>query len=464
MDKYAEELSGISKGQKTIAEALNQLEVVKEAFLRSSRIEQVIKSHSDDIYDIKNRIENFSTCTYVDSKTAEFKNFLEIMIENKFKELSFQLMTHLNQKINESDARRFLDQKVSWTDFIELKNTISSMQLKMNNHIDFEYPSYKAKTQKLITPIEESIPKSEYVAQVKKFDAKVLDFESKIKEVQEKCEKYEAQEKAKEIYRNKKKFQRIITDEINTPIDSDPIYEKIEDINNILDNISNDNIDSKSKFNFIDIALKSIFNEIKYLKKNCNKLENQDKELKKYFIDCLRGRDLQNDFKKDKTLVEKLPNSELEKLYKEIREKNKRVVIIENNLKHIKTEVEFLKHSFSLKLNEFKSSIETLEKSQTDQTEKFSSIKHNLSTLEGTLNESFLKFSEESSPRKLQIGNIDTENKKIKRNYENIKISTDEFSKSLTPVIFKRSSSKIKERGYNVSPRVPHKHIHFKNI
>lgn len=38
MDKYAEEVASVAKGQQTIAEALKEFEVVKEAFYRSNRI------------------------------------------------------------------------------------------------------------------------------------------------------------------------------------------------------------------------------------------------------------------------------------------------------------------------------------------------------------------------------------------------------------------------------------------
>ena len=66
------------------------------------------------------------------------------------------------------------------------------------------------------------------------------------------------------------------------------------------------------------------------------------KDQENHFIECLRLNDMQNQLK-NRVKVEKLPADEVKKLYKEINQKNKRIVVIENNLKRFITEVEFLK-------------------------------------------------------------------------------------------------------------------------
>ena len=112
MDEYVEEISAINKGHKTIAEALNELEIVKEAFLRSSRIENKINTHEIDICDLKKQTEMLSTYSYVNSKILESQNCTEKIIEAKLDEFYYQFTSEISKKFDELDARKQLDTKV----------------------------------------------------------------------------------------------------------------------------------------------------------------------------------------------------------------------------------------------------------------------------------------------------------------------------------------------------------------
>lgn len=439
MDKYAEDIAAVSKGQKCIAEALNELEAVKEAFKRSSRIESKILDHDVEISEIKSKMQMLSTYSYVNSKNNEFYNCVESIVKSKLDEYTFQIMFELSKKVDEKDFKKQLDLKVSNPDFYSLKNLVNNTKLKLDTFADVEYPAYKSKIQ---TGLLDLTGGSE----------KLLELTNNLSNLTETCNKFSSQIReineilSKPQKKEKKKVERITHQKIieikNQEGGARLLYEKIDDIEKNISSIFNENLSSKTKFLYVEEVVKSI---LKQLEKQANeqvRLEKMIKDQEIKFIECLRLKDMQGKLKKDRIKIEKLPGDEIKKLHKEIQEKNKRIVIIENNLKQFITEVEHVKCvQKDLK-------IKVLDHGKKNQDVETSFAKNEAETLENSLNENTQKYGE----NKL-IPDLD--GKKVKRSFENLKgMSVQDFYKPISPNFVKKSVGKGLERSVNFSPRI----------
>ena len=120
------------------------------------------------------------------------------------------------------------------------------------------------------------------------------------------------------------------------------------------------------------------------------------KDQENHFIECLRLNDMQNQLK-NRVKVEKLPADEVKKLYKEINQKNKRIVVIENNLKRFITEVEFLKG-----INQgIRNKLEEVEKEKKNQGMEVMNLKQDLEAFEFSVSECLMKVNERISPKRV---------------------------------------------------------------
>ena len=330
------------------------------------------------------------------------------------------------------------------------------MRLKFDTFLEIDYPANKLKIQSNLNDLADGVNKSSNtIPQMQEFSKKLNDFERKLKELEEKPT--QSTEKIIE-YEVIQKPIRKSTIKMKTIENNEQIYRKIEDIEKEIEGICDDSTSIKTKFNNIEDILKTILKEIEKINQECIKLENNQKDMQAKFIKCLRNKDMQNQLKQDKVKIEKLCGSDVEKLYKEMSEKNKRIVIIENNSKHLNTELEFLKKNLLYKFAELQKSLFSLQKSKVDQSLEFNHIKTNISLLENTLSDNLVKLTEEISPRKLAFGAIESEDKRMKRSYESIKGITEEFNQTLTPIMSKRVHSKFSDNTYNISPRISWKH------
>ena len=443
MDKYAEEVASVAKGQQTIAEALKELEVVKEAFYRSNRIESKILDHEKEIEEIKSKMQLLSTYSYVNSKNSEFYNCIETVVKNKLDEFTFQIMFELNKKTSRSEYSKQLETKASISELQSLRHLISSTKLKLDTYLDIEAPSQKAKLQETLLGFSSDASKlSQITSSISSLSLNYSQLDSKIKEIDEKLAS--APKVMKEIeHFNHKKIIEIKGQETGSKL----LYDKIEDIEKNISNIFNESLSSKTKFLYLEEIIKSILKQLEKLDNEQKRFEKIIKDQESHFIECLRLNDMQNQMKKDRVTVEKLPADEVKKLHKEINDKNKRIVIIENNLKRFITEVEFLKG-----INQgIRNKLEEVEKQKKNQGMEVMTLKQDLEAFEFSVSESLMKVNEGLSPKRT----YDNEEKKLKRNLDSIKVTTSEdFYKPLTPSFVKRSYTKGLDRSINFSPRV----------
>lgn len=438
MDNFIEELASVTKGQKTIAVALQELEIVKEAFIRSSRIEKKITMHDSDISEIKAKMDLLSNQSYINSKSSEIKDFIENLVKSKLEEFSYSIVQDLSKKISEDEVKRQLDSKVSMSEHGKLKNNIESLKFKLNSYLDVEYPAHKAKMQNKLTELDFTSADSSNLKKIYDLENIIESLKARITDIEE--EKF-LQSHESEIYSSL------------SPVKQRKTVKKIEEFDKDFGEAWNEKNVSAKILDFEE--------DIRYLKEKlekitsyCERLGKGQKELRLHFIDSLRNKDLQNQLKRDQIKIEKLPGSEVKKIQKAIFEKNERMIMIENGFKHINTEVDFLKQKILSKFSEFYLYLQSLEKNRQSQGLEFKHLQTNVMVLESCVSENLTKLVEELSPKKNTLRILESEDKKLKRSYESIKGITDEFTKTLTPVHSRRPNSKLAERSKFVSPRV----------
>ena len=451
MDKFIDELSSVKKGQVCIAEALKELEVVKEAFIRSSRIEERILYHDTDISEIKLKLEILASQSYTNTKNSDVKNYIESLIDSKFGEFSYQMMMEMNRKISDEEVKRLLDLKAPWQEVNKIRHNLDSMKMKLDSYLEVEYPAHKAKLQSKLSEIASSSKKDPKLAKI------IGIIQQDMKELQAKVGKLEEATFLKATDRSviqdtPRENTNSTTRELNDK--KQLMVRKTEDLEENFRDVSVENSSWQIKFGEIEEKIKLIFEEIQNIHTENRELDQRQKELKSHFIKCLRNKDMQNQLKKDQVQIEKLPGPEVTKIHKAISEKNQRIVMIENGFRHINTEVEYMKQKLMSKFSGFYKYLESLEKTRIIQGEEFKNLKSNISIFESTVTESLAKFSEDLSPRRNIFSLMESEDKKMKRSYESIRGFSDELTKTLTPVYSRRVCSKMSERGVHASPRI----------
>ena len=299
------------------------------------------------------------------------------------------------------------------------------------------------------------------LSQLEEINTRLSNCESKFKGFEEKILKIETVEKIIDLNSFEKPVINNKTINSNILNKEDQLYKKIEDLEDLkheIGEIFDHSTNKKTKIVHVGRILKAILKEIEAISKECIKLENNQKEIQIKFVNILRNKDMQNEFKKDKIMIEKLSGSEIEKLHKEISEKNKRIVIIENNNKYLNTEVEFLKMNLNSKFNELQKSLYLFQKNGIDQGLDFMNLKNTISIMESTLVGNLNKMTEEANTKRFSFGKSESDEKRLKRSFESSKGGVEELNKSLTPVYSKRGHSKLGERTYNFSPRMSSKY------
>jgi hypothetical protein len=489
MEFYSEslELEYVPKGNKSLAEAFKELDLVKKAFERSSRIEQKILKNESDISDIKNRLEVLSSLSYVDSKTEKLQLSIDSIIKSKLEEYTSSFLFEINKKINETDAKKLFDTKVNWQAFNELKNTYASIKMKLDTHIGLEFQNNKQKVEEELRKFQAINSQNHLICLESLSDIKNrFEFmENKVREVlddQKSISQSQSEEDFEKMMKNledsilpgnldhseKKKTLVIETSvkhkylDSKSPlvgfIDTEPKtpfvgfneFDKLKNSNEV-DKIKNsieffgekfspsyrkthqepfsrknsiasstgpgsykqmfkkvnimekDITDiyqelefSKNMFKKIEDEIKSIHGLIQKLNQRCDQIQEFEKQMENTFVNRLRVKDMQNKLKKDNVLITKLPGEEIVKLNKEITEKNKKIVQMENYLKYIVNEVDYIKVNQSCKFKDFQETLTVIERNNKHHEKEFNTLKTNFSQIECNLSENFIRTSDDN--------------------------------------------------------------------
>ena len=209
----------------------------------------------------------------------------------------------------------------------------------------------------------------------------------------------------------------------------------------------------KKKFTKLDNDQKSLLSKIEEFQKRCDSIEESTKKLEQTFIYRLRAKDMQNELKKNRILIEKIPGDDLAKLNKEISEKNKRISQLDHYLKYLLTEVEFLKHNQIEKFKNFQESLNSLERDKKHQDKEFHTLKTNFSMIESGLSDGMSRINEESPLLKAPMNEImrerDFSNVTIRRRSQDSGRNSAEDSK-----IHEKVSAIRSKRGSSATPKI----------
>jgi hypothetical protein len=206
----------------------------------------------------------------------------------------------------------------------------------------------------------------------------------------------------------------------------------------------------KKKFEKIEKELKNVQDQVESLFKRCDSIEEFEKKLEQSFVYRLRAKDMQNELRKNRVLVEKVPGDDLVKINKEISEKNKKISQIDHYLKYLVTEVEYLKHHQTEKFKSFQESLNTIERDKKHQEREFHTLKTNFSMIESGLSDGISKVYDESTSLKAPMSELmkdrDFSNVRIRRRSQDIRNS--EESKH------EKTLSTRNKRGMSATPKV----------
>ena len=147
MDDLCQDIDNIGKGSQSIAKAFKEIQLVKEAFEKSGRIEYKINQNQQAISELKARMELLSTSAYVDFKTEKLQRMIDVLVKTKFDEYTSHLLIEISHKISDLEVKKLLEQKVNWNSFNEFKNIYGAIKLKLDTFVEADFNNYKLKVE-----------------------------------------------------------------------------------------------------------------------------------------------------------------------------------------------------------------------------------------------------------------------------------------------------------------------------
>ena len=189
MDDLCQDIDNIGKGSQSIAKAFKEIQLVKEAFEKSGRIEYKINQNQQAISELKARMELLSTSAYVDFKTEKLQRMIDVLVKTKFDEYTSHLLIEISHKISDLEAKKLLEQKVNWTSFNEFKNTYGAIKLKLDTFIEADFNNYKLRVEGDLRRHQEEIKKNQDANR-----AEIEEIKGKMQQVEDKLDQIVAEE------------------------------------------------------------------------------------------------------------------------------------------------------------------------------------------------------------------------------------------------------------------------------
>ncbi|OMJ74843.1 hypothetical protein SteCoe_26146 [Stentor coeruleus] len=143
--EFSEEINHVSNSRLSLAEAVSQLEIAKQAFQKAEHIQSLLEKTQSEINGIKNTFNQLVHISIFNNRMDDMLNTIEKSIRARFDDFSSVYFSQLNAKISESQLEGFLNKKVGWKVFNALNQQVSSLQGHFDKHIFSEYESFKTK-------------------------------------------------------------------------------------------------------------------------------------------------------------------------------------------------------------------------------------------------------------------------------------------------------------------------------
>ena len=141
----SEQIGSISKGRQSLTDALNQMEVVKQAFQRSEEVKQLLEKNDLQMHNLRSTMHQMVSMEYFTSRMSEYSEVIEKSIRHKFDEFSSYYFSQLMSKLSAEELEPHLNKKVGWSAFNNLSQQVGSIQTRFDKHIYSEYEGFKTK-------------------------------------------------------------------------------------------------------------------------------------------------------------------------------------------------------------------------------------------------------------------------------------------------------------------------------
>lgn len=138
-------LNLVPKGRLSVADALQQLETVNNAFVKAEKIEKRQLYIDAALQEISKSMENFASTAFLNSKLEEFSSYIKKAISQKFEEFSSNYLYQLNEKASHTDVESLVSQRVTWLAFNNFSQQFSSIKSRLEKHILSDFEGFKAK-------------------------------------------------------------------------------------------------------------------------------------------------------------------------------------------------------------------------------------------------------------------------------------------------------------------------------
>ena len=135
----------VPKGRLSVADALQQLDTVNNAFMKVEKIEKRQVYIDAALQDITKSMENFASNAFLNSKLEEFSSYIKKTISQKFEEFSSNYLYQLNEKAGHTDVESLVSQRVTWLAFNNFSQQFSSIKSRLEKHILSDFEGFKAK-------------------------------------------------------------------------------------------------------------------------------------------------------------------------------------------------------------------------------------------------------------------------------------------------------------------------------
>lgn len=204
--EFSEEIHNVSSSRLSLAEAMSQLQIAKQAFQKAENLHKLLEKNQNEVTNIRNTLSQLVHITVFNTRMDDQENIIDKVIKSKFEDFSSVFFSHLRVKVSKDDLETFLNKKVDWKIFSTLSQQVSSLQTRLEKHISSDFESFKTKI-KLELANKAEIAKNidgttDDFLQLK---AKVLSLEKKIKEIFMEDSEYDSYEENDEDLKPRRK-------------------------------------------------------------------------------------------------------------------------------------------------------------------------------------------------------------------------------------------------------------------
>jgi peptidoglycan hydrolase CwlO-like protein len=143
--ELSNEISKITSSKISIADAVNQLEMVKTAFQKSEKIEHQLEKYEQDLNHLRISCSSFITSSFLSLKLEDFLSTIEKLLSQKFNDFSQIFCNQLDQKVSNETFDHLLQTKVGWSQFSSISQQVSLLQSRVDKHIYSDFEGFKTK-------------------------------------------------------------------------------------------------------------------------------------------------------------------------------------------------------------------------------------------------------------------------------------------------------------------------------